>query len=103
MNKPEVYAKESVEVVEVVPDILLKIAQCESGNRADAKNPTSSASGRFQFIKSSWEYYGKKLWGDEWVNKDVFNFKDNTDLALYVYKLNGVKDWEESRECWSKL
>lgn len=90
-----------VQIVEV-DATLLAIAECESGNNAKAKNPNSSASGRFQFIKSSWEYYGKKLWGDEWVNKDVFNWQDNTELAIYVYNKNGTSDWLESKPCWSK-
>lgn len=76
------------------------IAECESGNNPKAKNPNSSASGRFQFIKKSWNYYGNELWGDDLVNKDVFDYEDNTELAWYVYKRNGTVDWEESRHCW---
>ena len=80
-----------------------RIAYCESKNVATAKNPTSSASGRFQFLKSSWEYYGKRLWGSDWVKKDVFNYDDNTELAYYVFSINGYKDWEAdpaSVACW---
>lgn len=79
-----------------------RIGYCESRNVAFAKNPNSSASGRFQFLKSSWSYYGKKLWGDNWIKKDIFNYWDNTELALYVYKLNGTRDWSESSGCWKK-
>lgn len=88
--------------LEISP-LLLRIAQCESGNKANAKNPHSSASGRFQFIRSSWEYYGKQLWGAKWVNKDVFNWDDNTELALYVFKKNGTSDWLASKGCWASL
>jgi hypothetical protein len=91
---------EGAEIVEEFPPILLEIAKCESGDRAYAKNPNSSASGRFQFIRSSWEYYGRMYWGDEWANKDVFDWEDNTELALFVYKLNGTRDWDASRHCW---
>lgn len=83
--------------------VLEAVAWCESRNNPLAKNPNSSASGRFQFIKSSWNYYGKKLWGDELKNKNVFDYKDNTELAIWVYNRNGLVDWEESKPCWSKL
>jgi len=79
-----------------------RIAICESGNVSTAKNPNSSASGRFQFIKSSWIYYGTKLWGDKLAEKNVMNYDDNTELARYAYKLHGVTPWEASRHCWSK-
>lgn len=79
--------------------ILWDIAECESGNNALAKNPSSTASGRFQFLSSSWKYYGQKLWGDEWVNKDVFDWDDNTELAIYAYKQSGATPWLASVHC----
>jgi soluble lytic murein transglycosylase-like protein len=39
-------------------DILLTVAELESGFRADAQNPTSSAGGVFQFIDGTWKQYG---------------------------------------------
>lgn len=80
-----------------------RIAWCESRNNPLAKNPRSTASGRFQFLKSSWKYYGEKKWGDAWVTKDVFSYVDNTELAYWVYSINGTKDWEAdpaSVACW---
>lgn len=85
-----------------VSDELWRIGQCESGHNLNAKNPNSSASGEYQFIKSSWKHYGKELWGDEWINKDIFS-KDNEELAIYVYNKNGTKDWLESKSCWGKI
>ncbi len=90
-------------VVRVLPPTLVHIAYCESHDVAGAKNPSSSASGRFQFVKSSWNYYGKELWGDKLATKDKFNFDDNTDLAIYVYQRNGTSDWNASKSCWSRL
>lgn len=78
-----------------------KIALCESGNTAHAKNPKSTASGRFQFIETTWKYYGIKLWGDEWIKRNVFDYNDNTDLAYFVFDKYGVKDWYASKWCWS--
>lgn len=85
---------------EIIPAVLERIAMCESRNNEDAKNSHSSASGRFQFIASSWKYYGTKLWGESLKNKNVFDYWDNTELAIYVYELNGTKDWYPSRSCW---
>lgn len=81
--------------------ILEKIALCESSNNPLAKNPLSSAKGRFQFLDSTWEYYGKKLWGDDWINKNVLDWNDNTELANYAFELNGTVDWLESAYCWN--
>lgn len=82
------------------PAILERIATCESQNNPHAKNKYSSASGRFQFLWSSWNYYGKQLWGEDFYEKNIWSYEDNTELALYVYKLNGTKDWNESKHCW---
>ncbi len=82
-------------------EILYKVAYCESRNIATAKNPKSTAKGRFQFLDSSWKYYGQKLWGEKIKDKNVFDYEDNTELAMYVYSINKLKDWEESRKCWS--
>lgn len=81
---------------------LIEIALCESKNDPLAKNVTSSASGRFQFLKSTWKHYGQELWGDEWSIKNIFDYNDNTELAWYVYDTYGLKDWDSSKYCWDK-
>jgi len=85
-----------------VPILLREIGRCESGNTLNAKNPNSSARGEYQFIKSSWKHYGKELWGDDWINKDIFS-KDNEELAIYVYNKYGTDPWLESKSCWGKI
>lgn len=82
--------------------LISAIAKCESNNDPKAKNKNSSASGRFQFIRGTWEHYGKELWKDGWIKKDVFNYEDNTELATYVVEKYGTKDWDESKFCWNK-
>lgn len=81
--------------------VLERIALCESQNNPLAKNPSSSASGRFQFLKGSWEAYGRQLWGTT-EGKDVFSYKDNTELAEYVYSIEGTKPWISSIDCWGR-
>lgn len=80
-----------------------KIGICESKDDPVAKNPYSSAKGRFQFLDGTWKWYAPKLWGDDWVNKNVLSYQDNTDLAWFVYTNFGTGDWEadpKSYECW---
>ena len=79
-----------------------KMGYCESKHVLTAKNPGSTAKGEFQFLDGTWKYYGQKLWGDDWVNKDVLS-TDNRELAWYVYTNFGTRDWESdpaSYNCW---
>lgn len=84
-----------------LPPILARIEWCESKNNPLAKNPNSSASGLFQFLKGTWNFYGKKLWGDDLVNRDIFDANDSIELAKYAYSLNGTSDWQASKDCWN--
>lgn len=77
-----------------------RIASCESGNDAHAKNLHSSASGRFQFLFGTWYRYGREFWGEDFYQKNVFSYEDNTDLAWYVFNKYGTSDWNESKFCW---
>lgn len=86
----------------IEPALLSQIAKCESNNNPKAKNASSTASGRFQFLKSTWDHYGKIYWGDELKNKNVFSYEDNTELAWWVFETYGTKDWDASRACWGK-
>ncbi len=97
------------EIASILPDIatsthktvLDTIALCESGNNAKAQNKYSSASGRFQFLWSTWNHYGKEYWGNDFYEKNIFNYQDSTDLATYVVSKYGTKDWNESKPCWA--
>ena len=78
-----------------------KIGECESNHVLTAKNKYSSASGEYQFIWGSWNYYGKKLWGKEFYKKNIWT-TDNRELARYVFDTVGTSPWEASRKCWGK-
>lgn len=80
-------------------DLLERIAWCESKGDLLAKNPHSSATGKYQFLKGSWEGYGKELWGSTYGH-DIFSEKDQDDLAWYVLRRYGTSPWEASRNCW---
>lgn len=81
-------------------DLFWDIAKCESRLNPLAKNAVSTASGTFQFLDSSWYYYGKMYWGEEFYTKDKLIAEDNVALAWYVYKSVGVSPWYASRDCW---
>lgn len=79
--------------------ILDRIATCESSGNLRAKNQKSSATGKYQFLKGSWEYYGTKAWGTL-EGRDIFSEKDQDELALWVVSKNGYRDWNASKYCW---
>ncbi len=83
----------------VVDPTLAKIATCESQGDFGAVNPTSGASGKYQFLVSSWEGYGKQLWGTT-TGKSIFSEKDQDDLAVFIYAREGGTPWNASRSCW---
>lgn len=82
-------------------ELFWKIAKCESRLNPLARNPASSASGIMQFLDSSWYYYGKMYWGEDFYTKDKLLAEDNVALGWYVYQTVGVSPWEESSHCWN--
>ena len=77
-----------------------RIALCESGNNPHAKNPYSSASGRFQFLHGTWYHYGLEFWGEDFYSKNIWDYDNNTELAWYVFNKYGSRDWNASKSCW---
>lgn len=87
-------------------ELLKRIITAESGNRRTVENKLSSATGCFQWILSTWRYYGKELWGSSFYEKNQYSFNDNTELAAYVIgkygKERALKEWAESAYKWNK-
>lgn len=81
--------------------VMDRVKMCESGGNPNAKNKNSTASGSYQILQSTWNYEGKKLWGSL-EGKDIFNPKDNEELAVYLFEKYGTSPWLESKACWSK-
>lgn len=69
------------------PELMYKIAGSESGGKASAANPNSSAKGVFQFIDSTWKGMGGKP-GEQ------FDPEQNTELGAKYIRQNaeGLKD-----------
>lgn len=77
------------------------ISKCESEGKLREKNKGSTASGEFQFLWNTWYGYGLEYWGEKFYEKNIWT-QDNRELAWYVYKKYGTKDWNASKHCWSK-
>lgn len=83
----------------------IRIARAESNFRPLVKNPSSTATGIFQFINSTWHRYC--------AGKNVYDYKDNIDCfyKLYAeqterYSKKGLvydfNDWDASRHAWEE-
>jgi hypothetical protein len=77
-----------------LPAILLAIRACESSNNYTAQNPTSSASGAFQIIISTWADYG----GYSQAKYAPASVQDAK--ALLLYETDGTSPWASSEGCW---
>lgn len=85
-----------------MPAILLRIAGCESGSGPSsfgsytARNPRSSASGRWQFIDSTWRAWGDSRWARAYLAPPAVQ----DAAALRLYRASGTSPWNASRHCW---
>ena len=67
----------------------LAVARCESGYNPNAKNPSSSASGVFQFLHSTWLT-------TSYAGYSPFNASANIHAAYQVFSRDGYswREWE---------
>lgn len=80
----------------VDPSLAVRVAECESGVNPEAKNPTSTATGLYQFLESTWRHIGAETKG-----LDRRNPEDN--LAMFLKHFPGSPGWwAESQHCWDK-
>lgn len=75
------------------PEKAVKIAYAESRFNPLAKSPISSASGVFQFIKSTWA---------ENCIGDVFDEDDNIECGVRLLSEGHEYRWNASRHVWGK-
>lgn len=79
----------------------LKIANSESNYDHLAKNKNSSASGVFQITRSTFLEGIKKMKVD-WVESDVFDYKKNIQMSVWMIKKGELWRWNASKKSWSK-
>lgn len=73
------------------------VIQCESGGNPTAQNPSSTASGLFQFLDTSWLAYGGGQYAPR--AKDATPAQQ-TAIANRAYAQAGLIPWAASRSCW---
>lgn len=78
-------------------DVLDVIAQCESGGNPRATNPSSTASGLYQFLDSSWAAYGGLKYAKR--AKDATPAQQR-EIAAIALARSGTTPWNPSKSCW---
>ena len=82
-----------------VPPILLSIRSCESHDNYTAHNRTSSASGAYQFLDSTWSSNGHAArYGT--ASADAATPAQQDEAALITWQSAGTRPWYPSRSCW---
>jgi hypothetical protein len=74
----------------------LRVANCESGYNWSSKNRSSSASGVFQYIASTWRNTEAGRAG-----LSPFDADANVHMAIASIASGGIGNWNASRGCWS--
>jgi LysM repeat protein len=74
------------------------IVACESGGNPRAQNPSSTASGTYQMLDSTWAAYGGRAFAAR--AKDATPAQQ-TEVAERLYAARGLSPWAASRHCWA--
>lgn len=77
--------------------VLDEIARCESGGSYTAQNPSSTASGKYQFINSTWMAYRGSSTATR--AKDASPAEQEA-AARRLYAAEGTTPWNASKSCW---
>lgn len=83
-------------------DLLERIPWCESKNRYDALNAHSSASGRWQFLDSTWRSWQARYGDGRVFERAYLAPPEYQDLVAHRgIAVQGVSSWNASRHCWA--
>lgn len=85
-------------LVGIDPQLALAIAWCESKYIETTKNPHSTASGIFQFIRGTWQQTVRQMQLPPESN--VFDADTNIKAGVWLLKKEGTKPWNASKHCW---
>lgn len=97
--------------IDGMPRQLRRIGGCESSGAPDApidwkaQNRTSSASGGFQIIDSTWrswaKSYGAAVEASQYARAVHAPPSVQLHVALAAWRAQGPSPWNESRSCWA--
>lgn len=97
--------------VDGIPALLRRIGGCESSGRPDgplvwnAQNRTSSASGAFQILTSTWRgwatAYGSDVGAPNYPRAKDAPASVQTTVAVRAFNRQGSGPWAASRSCWA--
>lgn len=108
-----------IEVRPTIPEVLNRIADCESGSRLPDGSAVSGSArhtdetGNVIVGRLNDPRYGVDI-GKYQINEhfhsqraeelglDLYDEEDNEEYALILYKEQGVTPWNASRSCWDK-
>jgi hypothetical protein len=83
-----------------LPPVLSAIKQCESGGNYTAVNPTSGASGAYQFLTSTWQSLSASA---GYATAAAAPPAVQDAAALELYNEDGTTPWASSQSCWGPL
>ena len=102
VSGPEFANEEQVAEEAVIPEILRKIAMCESEGRHFDKNGdvvvgvNRNDIGKYQINVAYWQLEAEKL------GFDLYTEKGNESMALELFHRYGTKPWNSSHRCWGR-
>jgi hypothetical protein len=83
-----------------LPAVLTAIMQCESSGNYTAVNPSSGASGAYQFLTSTWQSLSA---GAGYATAAAAPPAVQDAAALELYNEDGTAPWSSSESCWGPL
>jgi hypothetical protein len=83
-----------------LPAVLSAIKQCESNGNYTAVNPSSGASGAYQFLTSTWQSLSASA---GYATAAAAPAAVQDAAALELYNSDGTTPWASSESCWGPL
>lgn len=77
-------------------DMLVNVARCESGLRADAVNASSGATGIFQYLDTTWRANALRYWGP-WMTDMRRDPMASATLAAWMISQGQLHQWDCAR------
>lgn len=77
-------------------DTAMRVMACESGGNPQAKNPTSTAAGLFQFLRGTWNWVADEIGLPRYRTGAPTDPVMATKAAVWLQQTGGWAHWE----CW---